>query len=102
MEEAEEMFPPTPDRFINDAKALIYGTAPEPYKKSQKTNELRVIAVASALHSIQAQTIREMTEMVQYAKGYSVVRSDLGNALDRVDILDDCRSYAKDKGIEIE
>ena len=107
MEEAENMFPPTPDRFIDDAKALIYGTAPEPYKKSQKTNELRVIAVAIALHSIQAQTIREMEKRVEGKRAVKIwptsadekILGFYNSAID--DVLDVLLAYAKEKNVSL-
>ena len=56
-----------------------------------------VSTIATALHSIQAQTIREMVKVAR-----EVPTFDISEGVTRDRFIDALKSYAKDKGIEIE
>lgn len=96
------MIPPTPASLMEEAKERHYQIADEIIASwnvsliehhggaHAPANILRP-SIATALHSIQAQTIREITLLVKQ------MPSSSGRA-----VLEDIASYAKDKGIEIE
>ena len=99
------MIPPTPASLMEEARAVVArgwnkktGAGYDVAKDLAIALTQNIVEeVATALHSIQAQTIREMVKVAR-----EVPTFDISEGVTRDRFIDALKSYAKDKGIEIE